>query len=392
MASRPQRKNLNAVGTKTINAIVNTLPEHLQDQLPTVLNVGDKITGTVTRDGKGADKVTKAQAVASVRAFGDALTSSSDLSNAFLNALMNRIGLVTYKSKMYYNPLEMFKKGMLEYGEMIEDIFVEIAKSHQYNPIVAESEVNKREIPDVKSLIYKVNNTRFYKQTVQLTSLKQAFMSIEGVNDLISRVIDAMYKASYVDEFLMMKFMIAKQFVAGKIKTQSIPEVNKLNASNVATVIKQKSNDLTFLSTQYNQAGVNNNTEKENQYLLSTSQLDAYLDVEVLAVSFNMDKADFMGHHVLVDAFNVFDKERIDALFKDVADYTYFTDAELTHLSKVKAILLDSDYFQVWDTNITMTDKQNEQGLYWNYWLHIWQIYAVCDFANCIALVENSAG
>ena len=81
MASKPQRKNLNAVGTKTINAVVNTLPEHLQDQLPPVLNVGDKI-------GKGADTVTNAQAVASVRAFGDALTVSSELSNAFLNALM----------------------------------------------------------------------------------------------------------------------------------------------------------------------------------------------------------------------------------------------------------------------------------------------------------------
>ena len=94
---------------------------------------------------------------------GNAILSSFDLQNAFLNALVNRIALVLINSKMFYNPLRVFKKGTIEYGEIVEEIFVNIAKAHVYDPVVAEQEVFKREIPDVDAIFHKMNYKNFYK-------------------------------------------------------------------------------------------------------------------------------------------------------------------------------------------------------------------------------------
>ena len=110
--------------------------------------------------------------------------------NEFLSALVNRIGRVIITSKSYTNPLRVFKKGILEYGETIEEIFVNIAKAKQFDPSVAEEEVFKREIPDVNAVFHKMNLQNFYKVTVSNEQLRQAFLSSQGINDLIGYIVD----------------------------------------------------------------------------------------------------------------------------------------------------------------------------------------------------------
>ena len=64
----------------------------------------------------------------SIREIGAIIMDSPQLQNEFLSALVNRIGRVLVTSKMYDNPWSMFKKGTLEFGATIEEIFVNIAK------------------------------------------------------------------------------------------------------------------------------------------------------------------------------------------------------------------------------------------------------------------------
>ena len=59
---------------------------------------------------------------------GDAvLEAPEQIQNEFFNALLNKIGLQIFNDKEFGNPLLFLKKGTLEYGQTIEDIFVEMA-------------------------------------------------------------------------------------------------------------------------------------------------------------------------------------------------------------------------------------------------------------------------
>jgi len=213
----------------------------------------------------------------------------------FCNALVNRIARVIITSKMYSNPLSMFKKGLIDFGETIEEIFVNIANPHQYDVEESENKVFAREIPDVRAAFHTLNYKKFYKQTIQNKDLNQAFLSWDGITDLISKIVNAMYTAANYDEFVTTKYMLAKAILDGRLSPIT---VDANDAKGAVTKIKGVSNALTFMSSNYNAAGVQTFTDKNDQYLLVNSQFDSEIDVEVLAAAFNMSKAEFMGHRI----------------------------------------------------------------------------------------------
>lgn len=294
---------------------------------------------------------------------GNAILSSFDLQNAFLNALVNRIALVLINSKMFYNPLRVFKKGTIEYGEIVEEIFVNIAKAHVYDPVVAEQEVFKREIPDVDAIFHKMNYKNFYKVTIQNEDLRQAFLSSQGISDLIARIVDSLYSGANYDEFLIMKNMIVDAVKNGRMATVTIPEATAENAKSIITTIKSVSNALEFPSTAYNAQGVLTYTPKDRQVLILDTKFDAINDVEVLASAFNMDKAEFMGRRVLIDNF-----------------------ADLTG---VPAVLVDESWWMVFDMQINFTEIYNAQGLYWNYFYHVWKLFSESPYSNAVVFTSN---
>ena len=57
----------------------------------------------------------------------------------------------------------------------------------------------KRTLPDVRSAFHVMNWKTIYPVTIQDEDLKQAFLSIDGVSDLIARIVDSVYTAAEVD-------------------------------------------------------------------------------------------------------------------------------------------------------------------------------------------------
>lgn len=318
----------------------------------------------------------------SIREIGSIIMDYPALQNEFLSALVNRIGRVLVTSKMFDNPWSVFKKGMLEFGETIEEIFVNIAKPYQFDPNVAESTVFKREIPDVRSAFHIMNYQKYYKVTIQDDQLRQAFLTWQGITDLIAKIVDAMYTGANYDEFQTMKYMLAKHIINGHLYPVTIPTVETANMKAIVSTIKGVSNKFEFLSPKYNLAGVQTHTKKTDQYLLINSKFDAEMDVEVLASAFNMDKAEFSGHHVLVDSFGDLDIDRLNVLFGDDPTYTEIGEADLQALDAIPAIMVDKDWFMIFDNFYNFTEQYNGEGLYWNYWYHVWKTFSVSPFAN----------
>lgn len=328
----------------------------------------------------------------SIRQIGTVIMGNQDIQNAFLSALINRIGRVIITSKLYENPWAGFKKGMLEYGETVEEIFVNLAKPHQFDPNKAESEIFKREIPDVRAEFHPMNYQKFYKVTVSNDQLRQAFLSWQGITDLIGKIIDSLYTGANFDELVTMKYMVGRFALAGNMYPQTIPAVNATNAREIVSTIKGISNELEFLKDQYNMAKVMTTSPKDDQFLIMNAKFDAVIDVEVLATSFNMNKAEFMGHRVAIDSFDLSAGEvaRLNELFAEDSAYVPFTSEELAKLKTIPCALVDRDWFMVFDNYQNMTEQYNGQGLYWNYWYHVWKTFSVSPFSNGIIFTTNT--
>jgi hypothetical protein len=325
-----------------------------------------------------------------IRSIGKTLMNQPTLQNEFIHSLVNRIAKTLISSRSYNNPLAMFKKGMLEYGEVIQDLFIEIAKPFTYNPQQAESTVFKREIPTILSSFYVMNYQKYYKQTVQRQSLSKAFLSIDGVSNLISGIIESMYNAMNYDEFLTIKYMLARHILDGKSYPVTIPNVEENNIKSVVATVKEVSNKLTFMNNKYNIAKVRTHSEKADQILLSNTGFDALIDVNVLASVFNLSPVEFLGNRVLIDSFSVDDMERLNELFADEPSYTALTEEENTSLNMIVGGILDRDFFQIYDQLFETGEKPNEEGLYWNYWVHTWKTFATSPYANNIIFVQGT--
>ena len=289
-----------------------------------------------------------------IPAVGEVLYGYPAMANQFLNALVNRIALVKVKSSLYNNPYARLKKGYLEFGETIEEVFVEIVKAREFSAEKAASRELKRTLPDVRSAFHSMNWRVHYPVTIQDEDLRMAFLSISGVQDLIAKIVDAVYTAAEYDEYLLFKYLLIKAISHGMMKPVQIGDGT--NMSTAAVQFRGTSNDLTFLQTKYNMNGVHTKTDKANQLIFMDSYFNAQYDVNVLASAFNMDKATFQGSLFLIDNWTTFDNDRFDVIRANSDMIEEVTSEELALLANVKAVIFDEEWFQVYDNQTKFTE------------------------------------
>jgi hypothetical protein len=101
----------------------------------------------------------------------------------------------------------------------------------------------------------------------------------------------------------------------------------------------------------------------DDLHLIIDADLEAEMDVDVLAKAFNMDKTNFLGHVTVIDGFAS---------------------------SGLEAVLVDQDWFMVYDNLQKLETIRNPKGLYWNYFYHVWQTLSVSRFSNAVAFVSGT--
>lgn len=319
---------------------------------------------------------------------GEILYGTPALANIFVNALVNRIALVRVKAATFNNAYAKFKKGYLEFGEVVEEVFVNIAKAREFSVEKAEAREFKRTLPDVRAAFHSINWRVQYPVTIQNEDLRTAFTSINGVEDLIAKIVDSVYTAAEYDEYLLFKYLIIKAVSHGKMYPVAF---DATDLSDAAVSFRSMSNKLPFMSTKYNLEGVHTTTAKADQYIFMDAEFNADYDVNVLASAFNMDKADFMGKLTLIDDFTTFDNERFDVIRANSTMIEEVTDAELALMADVKAVLVDDEWFQVYDNLINFTEDYVAAGMYWNYFLNKYMTVSTSPFSNAIVFVDDGA-
>ena len=365
MAKRIAMANLNARSIDIINTIRENASPQYQQNVPAISDTSD------------------------IPKVGEALYGYPVHANEFVSALVNQIAMVRIKSALFNNAYAELKKGYLEFGETVEEVFVAITKAREFSAEKAEAREFKRTLPDVKSAFHLLNWRVQYPITVQQEDLRRAFTSADGVTDLIAQIIGAVMTAAEYDEYLLFKYLIIKGIAKGKLYPVGVNA--SADIKNAAKSFRGTSNQLEFMNTKYNETGVHTVTSKGDQYIFMDAQFNANYDVDVLASAFNMDKATFSGHLKLIDDFTTFDNDRFDEIRANSDMIEEVTATELGLMSDVIAVLVDKEWFQVYDNLTMMTDTQVASGVYWNYFYNVWKTVDTSPFSNAVVFIDASS-
>lgn len=334
---------LNATNAAILDAIRNEASSQYQQRIPSAT--------------KGSVAATMA-----------ALQMYNPMMNEFVDALVNRIGQVIIKSKIWNNPFAVFKRGMLPFGSTIEEIYVGLVEAQRWDSNTVYEDVFKQEKPDVRSLFHSVNRQDYYPVSVNEELLKRAFLDENGLQSLVGAIMEAPYNSDYWDEYLIMKNLFAEYAKNDQFFKVQVPDLASSTAleadmKHAVRMMRTYASMVGFMSDRYNASNVPTFTPPDELYVFINPEFEAAMDVEVLAAAFNMDKATYFGHRILVDDFGI---------------------------EGCQAIMTDKDFFVCADTKIDFTSIYNPKGLSWNYWLHHWGVYSVSKFSNAIMFTTEA--
>ena len=294
------------------------------------------------------------------QALGNALTTYTPSMNEFLSALVNRIAMTIVSNKMARNKLAAFKAGPLTYGKDIEEIFTDLAIKAAFDPAAAETGVYARVIPDTKTIFHRENRRDFYKITISNDMLKKAFLNDTGLGQLTSSIVDSLYSADKNDEFKLMKELLTDYTPNFTNITVTAAPTDTATTKAFAQLLKKTVLQMGFMDTQFNKQAVHTYSDPEDLVLFLTPDVATMMDTELLAYAFNSEKFDTNAQIIILNDFG-------------------------TGLATTQAVLVDKEWFKVYDTNFETTSQINAQGLYTNFFLHHWQTLSTSQFKNAVA-------
>lgn len=307
---------------------------------------------------------------------GNALAQYPVLANEFFASLINKIGKTLIEQKLFKNKLARFKSGAILSQQDVEEIFIEMSKAEgAYNP-AGPNPLGRRPGPDVKVVYHRMNRQDVYPVTIGDLDVLRVFRSEATLDSFITGLINSVYSGAAYDEWLAMKNLLCTyDGYADAVIDYTLEEGSPEWAKAIVKTVRKLVNDLTVApSIMYNKAGVNTWSNPGDLVLLVNKDVLAEVDVEVLAKSYNMGKTDIQVEVIPVDdlPFAKMEGENVLALY--------------AHVSKPYALLIDKDFFRVWDTLSHMEPQRNAEGLFTNYFYHVHQILSLSPFKNAVLI------
>lgn len=279
--------------------------------------------------------------------------------NEFVKGLVNLIGTQLVRSKEWVNPLAKFKRVNINNKQTIQEIGFELIKAKGFD--VKDNNLFEVNDPRVKVAYHTMNRQDRYDISINMEMLTNAFLTPTGLNDFISAALQVPINSDNYDEYNIMKQLISKYNAEYGFYNVQVPAINDSTTTDdmkkFIEKVRSTTGQMKFLKSDYNYYGVPTFTLPENSLLITTPEVVAKVDVNVLAAAFNVSFSEMQNKIIVIDSMPI---------------------------ENCYAILVDEDWFVCGDNLYRTSSFVNEMNLTTNYYLHHWSTLSVSPFMNAI--------
>ena len=301
-------------------------------------------------------------------------TQNLNVLNDFVSLLKKVVYTAVY-NKTFNNPLVGLEGDRMPLGQFIEDVYVNPAKARGFNVNDFAGLLEKYEA-QVATQYLTVNSDLQYCVTITREKIRNAFTSWDQLEGLISGMVNSLYNGAYITRYNQTKGLPLAAFNGGAVKYEVITNPTD-EATAKALVRKMRADYSKFQipSTAFNAwADVKGEdafalktwSDPQDIVVMISADVEALIDVEVLAAAFNMSKADFLGRVIVVDDFTQYDDEGNVAVDG----------------SMIKAVIADKAWFKIKTQDFAMDEFYNANNRTWQYYLNDVRMCNYSLFAN----------
>lgn len=294
--------------------------------------------------------------------------------NDFCNALVNRIVYTQFMAKSFRNPFVVLEGDAIPLGYAGQEVYTNPAKGRQYNPSDFAGLLVKYEA-DVKVQYTTINMDVQYPVTFSRQALKKAFVSWGDLEAFIDGLSNSLYNGAYIDEYNATKQLISGAYKDNLAVIETVSAISN-EATAKAFVTKARELYLQFQtpSDKYNAWHKNGGAGRpivtwsnpEDIVIIVRNDIRSYLDVNVLADAFNIDKTTLLGNMLTINDFDIYNE-----------DGTKNFDG-----SNIVGMIADKAWFRIKRQDMFMDSFYNPNNRSIQYYLNNIKMYNMSLFAN----------
>lgn len=346
------------------------------------------------------------------------LNAPSSIKNDFMSNLYNKIGLTLIDYPVVDNHLAFLRKGVLEYGQTIEDIYVGLANSVPYVTGMNDVDVAAGAYPDQfkvhkvphRSAFYHTILSRQYAVTRHLTDLKKAFFNGATLDEFTAGIMNAITSRENYDDYRMTVALMARQIEeAQKVEKfhGSIHLITLFNAGKEAAdqvtaetafsnrdflqffsnQLKKWSKRLKYLRSDLNIAGVENNLPSGRQRIMMLEDITTDFETQLLAWAYNSGNLDIGGIDGIDSWYSIGATPDAGVITPDdITVRSTFSTAE-GEATMCAAVIYDPEMLKIYTKERVSSQSENAAGNYWNLFDSVEDINAASPYRNFICFM-----
>ena len=309
--------------------------------------------------------------------FGVPILDSQNLNvlNDFVSLLKKVVFTAVY-NKTFNNPLQDLEGDRMPLGQFIEDVYVNPAQARGFNVNDFAGLLQKYEA-QVATQYLSVNSDLQYCVTLTREKIRNAFTSWDALEGLISGYINSLYNGAYATRYAQTKGLVTAAFTGNNVMYEKITDpTDAASAKLLIQKMRSAYSKMRVPSTKFNawnkvkggNLALKTWSDPEDIVVLISADIEALVDVNVLAEAFNMSRTDFLGRVIVVDDFNQYNE-----------DGTVAVDG-----SAIKAMIADKAWFKIKTQDFAMDEFYNANNRTWQYYLNDVRMCNFSLFANAV--------
>ena len=305
------------------------------------------------------------------------------IKNQVLTEIVNKIVYQKIEGFGWKNPFKRFDGRPINYGDTIENIYVETAEGYNFDKDATDPFT--KATTKLKVLYATINYERQYQATIEDALFRRAVLNEFGLNDIISEILRQLTNGKNVEEYMATIACLNNAEIYGNstgvVGSKEFEEldISQMGATEGAKAVTEKIIDMYTSfeqpSKHNNALGVLNVSNKENLTLIIKRNLYNSINLDFLAGVFNLEKTELVKKIIPIESFQVSQED----------DGTFSTNGE-----DIGFVIIDD---RAWDNHVALEDSgliYNPKGKYTNHFMNLWKIIAIKNFHNAGAVVVKT--